>query len=140
MQLSAPFSQLVFLVFHCGKSRAGAFIKRKQNKFYINICHITKANFNDFCRCKIIVREFFCRCHHTNRFFGKGRTRLAFNVLLAFNFTDCRPFYALATLLTFILRHSRSLRPPSSCGCPQSSVWLVAATPSAALRLFRKLS
>lgn len=38
-----------------------AFIKRKQNKFYINICHITKANFNDFCRCKIIVREFF-RC------------------------------------------------------------------------------
>jgi len=39
---------------------------------------------------------------------------LAFNVLLAFNFTDCRPFYALATLLTFILRRFLLFAPPYS--------------------------
>lgn len=112
-------SQLVSFFFGLPTTLRMAFIKRKQNKFYINICHITKGNFNDFCRCKIIVREFFAATHKSLFFFffflagggekETGRTQLAFNVLLAFNFTDCRPFYALATLLTFILRRWRWL-------------------------------
>jgi len=66
------------------------------------------------------VREFLAATH-TNRFSlekvcGGERdwqdSGLAFNVLLAFNFTDCRPFYALATLLTFILRRFLLFAPP----------------------------